>query len=540
MDIHGENSFKAKSYSIAAFAIEQLQVQIADLPKEKIFSLKNIGESTGKKILEQLETGRLDELDNIIEKTPAGILEMLRIKGLGPKKISVIWKEMEIETLGELLYACNENRLSRYKGFGIKTQDSVKQNIEFYLNSQGRYLYAQIESFQQNLEQNLPKAFEGETFLCTGYYRRQLEIIDQLEFVTTIKAEKLQAFFSATESEQTELTDSYSSYKTKENVQIRFFHANEENLYRTLFNTSCSEDFLNEWSQQFPLSGKDQSEEEIFKAAGIEYIPPFFRESAAAIAQAKEKKLPVFITEKDIKAIIHSHSTWSDGSQPIKDMAQDAKEAGYEYLVISDHSKSAFYAGGLTEDRIVAQHGEIEELNRELAPFKIFKSIESDILNDGSLDYAPEVLASFDLVITSVHSNLKMAEEKAMMRLMRAIENPYTSILGHMTGRLLLSRNGYPVDYKKIIEACAANNVVIEVNAHPRRLDMDWRWIHYALDKGVLISVDPDAHSVDEYRNIRYGVLSAQKGGLTAKQNLSSFTLNEFEEFLKRQQAKRK
>jgi DNA polymerase (family 10) len=220
-------------------------------------------------------------------------------------------------------------------------------------------------------------------------------------------------------------------------------------------------------------------------------------------------------------------------------MAKAVQQQGKEYLVISDHSKTAAYAQGLTEDRIRAQHEQIDELNRKLVPFRIFKSIESDILGDGSLDYAPEVLRTFDLVIASVHANLYMTEEKAMARLLKAIENPYTSILGHMTGRLLLSRKGYPVDHRKIIDACAANNVVIELNAHPRRLDMDWRHIDYAMEKGVLISIDPDAHDIGAFNDTRYGVLAAQKAGLPKEKNLSSFSLAAFEAWLSQQQAKR-
>jgi len=213
-------------------------------------------------------------------------------------------------------------------------------------------------------------------------------------------------------------------------------------------------------------------------------------------------------------------------------MARACIEKGYEYLVISDHSKSAFYANGLQEDRIREQHKLIDELNEKYAPFKIFKSIESDILNDGSLDYPDEILKSFDLVIASVHSNLKMTEEKAMSRLLKAIENPYTTILGHMTGRLLLSRNGYPVNISALIAACKQHNVVIELNAHPRRLDLDWHFIPQAIEQGLLISIDPDAHSIDGYRDVRYGVLAAQKGALTKENNLSSFTRDEFEKFL--------
>jgi DNA polymerase (family 10) len=258
------------------------------------------------------------------------------------------------------------------------------------------------------------------------------------------------------------------------------------------------------------------------------------------LERAATHSLPNVIEVKDIRGIIHTHSDWSDGGDTIQAMAEGAIARGLEYLVISDHSQSAFYAKGLYPDRIKAQHKLIDELNEKYKPFKIFKSIESDILNDGSLDYPDNVLATFDLVITSVHANLKMNQEKAMSRLLKAISNPYTTILGHMTGRLLLSRNGYPVDHLQIIEACAEHNVVIELNAHSRRLDMDWRNIPDAIDKGVLISIDPDAHAVDAFSDIKYGVLVAQKGGLTATQNLSSFTLDQFESFLETQKSKRR
>jgi DNA polymerase (family 10) len=282
-----------------------------------------------------------------------------------------------------------------------------------------------------------------------------------------------------------------------------------------------------------------ESELAIFEQVQIPFIPAAQREDPSIIQQAKTKGLNRPIQSSDIKGIIHSHSTWSDGLHTIEQMAVAAKEKGFEYLVISDHSKSAFYANGLHEDRIRAQHKEIDALNKKLAPFVIFKSIESDILNDGSLDYPDEILALFDIVIASVHSNLKMTEEKAMMRLMNAIENPYTSILGHPTGRLLLSRKGYPINHEAIIMACAANNVVIELNAHPRRLDMDWRYIHQAMQEDVLISINPDAHAIDGFEDCAYGVLVAQKAGLTAAQNLSSFSLAEMMEFISYQQAKR-
>jgi len=536
MDIHGENSFKTKSYSSAAFTIEKLPVQLSSLPADKIFGIKGIGETIGKKIIEQLQTGKMALLDEYAEKTPPGIQEMLNIKGIGPKKIAVIWKDLEVESLGELLYACNENRLLLYKGFGEKTQQNIKEAIEFYLSNQGSYLFAQIEKYAAEADTKMKTAFPNNLFELAGDFRRHLEIIEKLEWVTTTAPKELRDFFTANEYEVVSSTDNESQFKGKENVLLVFYHTSKEKFYQTQFEKSCAPEFLEAWVSTNTFLDTYDSEDAIFSNCSAGIIPPYLRESKDIFT----KQLPVVIQDSDITSIIHSHSKWSDGVNTIEEMAVAAKERGLQYLVISDHSKTAFYAQGLSEERLIAQHKEVDELNETLAPFKIFKSIESDILNDGSLDYSNEVLATFDIVIASVHSNLKMKEDKAMMRLMNAIENPYTSILGHPTGRLLLSRNGYPVDHKKIIDACAANNVVIELNAHPKRLDIDWRWIYYCLEKNVLISIDPDAHSIEGYNDIHYGVLAAQKAGVTKENNLSSFSLEAFEEFVKEQQAKRK
>lgn len=541
MDIHGDNAFKAKSYASAAFSIDKLPVELSTLSHDKIFTQKGIGESTGKKIIEQLETGRLSVLDEYLSKTPEGIIEMLGIKGIGPKKIATIWKELEIETLGELLYACNENRLTLYKGFGEKTQTNIREAIEFYFNSLGSYLYQQMEEFEPKASEKLFKSFPGEQFLSTGAYRKQHEIVDILEWVTTASMEQLKAFFIQHQFSIVTETSSYLSVKAIENITLGFYCTSSNTLVQKQFETSCSDHFLSAWKQTYLLDTNQTyaSEQDIFEKAGINYIPPYLREEASVIEKAKNNTLPKAIQPEDIKGIIHSHSKWSDGSHSLEEMAKAAKEQGLEYLVISDHSRSAFYASGLDIDRVMAQHQQIDELNQQLAPFRIYKSIESDILNDGSLDYPDEILATFDVIIASIHSNLKMPQEKAMMRLINAIENPYTSILGHMTGRLLLSRNGYPVDHEKIIDACAANDVVIELNAHPRRLDIDWRWIGKALDKGVLISINPDAHAIDGFKDCKYGVLTAQKAGLTRERNLSSFSREDFEAFLVQQHSKR-
>ena len=549
MDIHADNSFKARIYGAAAFNIEKLPNQLADTPPEKIASIKGIGESTAKKIAEMLETGQLGILNEYLSKTPPGVIEMLNIKGIGPKKIQTIWKEMGIESIGELLYACNENRLTLYKGFGGKTQQNVQESIEFYQSQQGHFLYAEAEAIFPQVNAYLQKIFSPEKVHVTGAYRRQALTIEEMEFVVLENNDTIKPKFqTAQPPELLEEKDDTILYKLKNGLKLRL-HTGKGKMDERLFTTSCSEEFLTAFQKSFPgikFSGKDTSDDSVFAQAKICVIPAYLRESAMIIEKAKNlpagrqvKSWPEISQPTDIKAIIHSHSKWSDGDNTLEEMADECIKRNLEYLVISDHSKAAAYANGLSEERIREQHRQIDQLNEQYKAlpasrqaFKIFRSIECDILGDGSMDYSNNILSTFDLVIASVHSNLKMTEEKAMMRLMKAIENPYTTILGHMTGRLLLSRNGYPVNHKKIIDACAANEVVIELNAHPRRLDIDWRYIDYAIDKGVLISIDPDAHSLDGYNDVKYGVLAAQKAGLTKEQNLSSFSLQEFEKFL--------
>jgi DNA polymerase (family 10) len=545
MDIHGENSFKIKSYSIAAYTLERLPESLQILPSDKITSIKGIGDAIGKKILEILKTGELTLLKEYIKMTPSGVIEMLRIKGLGPKKIATIWKEMEIESIGELLYACQENRLLLFKGFGEKTQQNVREAIEYMLQHKGSHLFAGIEPYALKIHALLQQQFQSEQLSFTGDFRRQLETIDHLQWVTTIPPVAAESFFKSLSFEVQPAeeppapntapdapTPQYTRYKGPEGIVLEYIHTSPETFASTLFSTSCSGEFLQAWQELTKPDPFCRSEEHLFSKAGFHYIPPFRREQRVVLEEAARQPIPATIQTSDIRAVIHSHSKWSDGSNTLSEMAAACIQQGYEYLVISDHSKSAFYANGLKEDRIREQHAEIEELNRKLAPFVIFKSIECDILTDGSLDYSNDILSSFDLVIASVHSNLRMSEEKAMMRLLRAIENPYTTILGHLTGRLLLSRPGYPVDHKKIIAACVSHQVAIELNAHPRRLDMDWRWIGYALEQGALISIDPDAHFISGFNDIRYGVLAAQKAGLTPDRNLSSFSLEKFKSYL--------
>jgi DNA polymerase (family 10) len=428
----------------------------------QIAGIRGIGDALAQKIVDLLATKKLQILEDYIEKTPVGILEMLKIKGLGPKKIITIWKELGIESIGELLYACEENRLINYKGFGAKTQLSIQDALNYYLQNQGSFLYQQVQDIVAQIENALSLQFPNNQHQVSGHYKRQMETLDFLDIVTTTSQTILSEWL-ALKGFVLDATNDYLSCKGPDQFELRWHMVTEAHFFIQDFTLACSPEFWEAWQQlpNFNAQAAFPSESAIFEQVQIPFIPSAQREDPSIIERAKAKGLNPTIQSSDIKGIIHSPSTWSDGLHTIEQMAVAAKAQGLEYLVISDHSKSAFYANGLQEDRIRAQHKEIDALNKKLAPFVIFKSIESDILNDGSLDYPDEILALFDLVIASVHSNLKMTEEKAMMRLINAIENPYTSILGHATGRLLLSRKGYPINHEAIIKACAANDVVI-------------------------------------------------------------------------------
>ncbi|SFA45982.1 DNA polymerase (family 10) [Pedobacter suwonensis] len=532
MELHEENPFKIKSVANAYFKIDKLPFALKDKPLDELDKIDGIGKGLASKIIELLQTGELQELNEILQRTPEGVVEMLGIKGIGPKKIFIIWRTLGIENIGELYYACNENRLIEAKGFGLKTQEEIKNAIEFKLAANGRFLYAQVEGFAKTLFTQLAGWAEkiDQTALLgfAGQYRRAYEIIDELEMV--IGTEHIDAIKQNLPSfEQLSLIEAEQSYicTTEAGLRIKIYVTERSAFYLEWFALTGNKEHV-EKVLALAGNGPFTNEEEIYSKAGLAFIEPELREDLDEIELAKANKLPALIQYEDLKGSLHNHSTWSDGVHTLEQMALYCKDnLNLQYLGICDHSKTAVYAKGLNEQRVFAQHQEIDELNKKLAPFKIFKGIESDILSDGSLDYSDDILKTFDFVVASVHSNLRMDEAKATARLLKAIENPYTTILGHPTGRLLLSRAGYPIDYKKIIDACAANSVVIEINANPLRLDLDWRWHRYALEKGVLLSVNPDAHRTEGFHDMHYGISVARKGGLSADKCLNAFTLEE-------------
>lgn len=533
MELHNENPFKIKSVANAAFKVDKLPYAIQTKSFEEIEKIDGLGKSMSAKVWELLQTGTMADLQQILSATPEGIVEMLGIKGIGPKKIVVIWKDLGIENIGELYYACNENRLIEAKGFGLKTQEEIKKVIEFKMAAAGKFLYAHTETLVNTLSAALGlwlnNMEDTPLLMIAGDYRRYCEIIEELDLVAGVEhpgavTAKLAEFPELQFEQQNDtLFIAQSPFGLK--IQLHVFP--KADFYLQLFKLTGNAAHVDEVIKMAG-NGPFTSEEDIYKQAGLTFIEPELREGLNEIELSKAKQLPKLITHQDLKGTLHNHSTWSDGVHTLEQMALYCKdELQLEYLGMCDHSKSAFYANGLNEQRVYAQHQEIDALNAKLAPFRIFKGIESDILNDGSLDYSDEILKTFDFVVASVHSNLRMDEEKATARLIKAIENPYTTILGHPTGRLLLSRKGYPIDYAKVIDACAANKVVIEINANPLRLDLDWRWHRYALEKGVLLSVNPDAHRMEGFRDMHYGIYVGRKGGLEAKQCLNAFTLAE-------------
>jgi DNA polymerase (family X) len=543
LEIHREDPQLAKTYTNAAFSIDTASANVAEMTTEKMASIRGIGKSIAEKIQAFLTTNEIDTLTQLINKTPAGILTLMSIKGIGAKKIATIWHELAIEDAGELLYACHENRLINYKGFGEKTQKNILELLEYFFANQGRFLYAQMIPLQQEIDEILNQNFGNGHVFATGKFLRQHEIIDELEFVITSSGEMIFESLTANPNWMLEEEDSETfTFQYKNLIQVIVHVANESEAAATFFYTASSEIFIAQFENQFPNANFQlpisENDIAIFESVNIPFIPPCLRDGVKCIEKAIEQDLPNLIGNKDVKGVIHAHSVWSDGKHSIEQMANACITKGYQYLVMSDHSVSSFYANGLSVDRVFQQHEEIDKLNEKLFPFKIFKSIECDILNDGRLDYANDVLVQFDMVITSIHQHLNMSEEKAMSRLLTAIEHPSTTILAHPTGRLLLSRKGYPIHAEKLIQACAKNKVAIELNANPRRLDMDWRLIELALQHKVKISINPDAHSIQGIDDIYFGILVAQKAMLESEDNLSSMTLIEFEQYLQSQKIK--
>ncbi len=521
MTLHGENAFRIRTYQNAYNVIRQSTQDFTVMSLEELMEIKGLGKSTAQKIIDIRQKDCFSALEQLIGKTPSGILEIMKIKGLGAKKIRQIWKELGVESMGELEYAINENRLITLKGFGLKIQENILKQIGFLNSVSGLHLYSELEHKAQDLIAVLKEKFPDEKFSITGDLRLAMPYAEEITIIGTIDLQKL----ILTLDDKIEFKDDTLRF---DNIKVGYVKSDRQDFGSKLFISTGPKSFVDLIDKP---EGIHEEEADIFRSNGFPVIPPVFRNGIDTLEKIHSFNVDDYVKDQDVKGVIHSHTNWSDGQNSIMEMAQYCKSLGYEYLVVTDHSKSAFYANGVSDKMLTNYVEDIRRQDDLISDFKIYAGIESDILMDGNLDYDDEKLALFDVVIASVHSVLNMDKETATQRLLTAISNPYTNILGHMTGRLLLGREGYALDYNKIFESCADNNVAIELNANPRRLDIDWTLINKAQKVGVKICINPDAHSTEQIEYIKYGVLMAQKG-LLRKENCINLKLsNEFEQW---------
>ncbi|RCR66118.1 helix-hairpin-helix domain-containing protein [Larkinella punicea] len=544
MELHDVDAFKTRSFQAAAFNLDKISEDLSKMSFPELLKLPGVGKSVAGKVLQIIETGRLQDLDDLLAQTPEGVLEMFRIKGIGAKKIRIIWRDFGIDTIRDLRLACESGEIAKIKGFGEKTQQAILESLAFLENQSGKLRMDKAEALSNMLLDVFEKEFSRVE--VAGQIRRKSEEVDTVQYIvcTSDPIAAFEFLNSLSYLEQNEIDSSpfiWRGQASGYDVQLEIITTPSDRFESQLFTHSAAEKHLTttgtsgrtllQTSRAFPA----EAEEAVYERAGLPFIVPEMREGGFEFDWAQTHSPDDLVTWDALRGILHNHSTYSDGKHSLEQMATYCRELGFSYFGIADHSQSATYAKGLEPYRVQQQHEEIDRLNAQFGgSFKILKGIESDILGDGSLDYSDDLLATFDYVVASVHSNLSMTSEKATARLINAIQNPYTTILGHPTGRLLLARAGYPIDYKAVIDACAQHGVVIEINASPWRLDLDWRWIQYAVNQGVMLSINPDAHEMPGFHDMHYGVAVARKGGLTKSMTFNALSLNEIEAHLQK------
>ena len=553
LELTGENPFKSRAYQNAARNLEKLDTDFNDLVKQnRLSEIEGIGEAINTKIMELMQSGKLEYYETLKASIPPGHLEMLKINGLGSKKIHALYEQLGIKTIGELEYACHENRLVDLKGFGKKTQDNILAGIEKLKIYKERRLYAEVVGEAQILLQYLKKSEDVLQISIAGSLRRGYETVKDIDILAASrKPEKLAKYFAASEmvNSVTASGETKVSVVLKSGINADLRMVTENEFPYALHHFTGSKEHntamrgrardmgfkMNEYGLfRKDINIKCASEEEIFSKLGLQFIEPELRENMGEIQAAETGTLPNLVTQKDVQGIFHVHTNFSDGGESLEGMARAAKEMGLNYIGISDHSQSAYYASGLKEDDIEKQHGLIAKLNEKYKPFYIFKGIESDILPDGSLDYGEEILARFDFVIAAVHSNFNMPAQDMTTRIKKALQNPYTTMLAHPTGRLLLSREPYPVNIEEIIDTAARFGKSLELNANAHRLDLDWRHCIYAKKKGVKIAINPDAHQISGLQDISFGIKIARKGWLEKDDCLNCLKLEKMKAYLRR------
>ena len=548
LEIKGENHFKTNAYYRASNTLSTVGNLDEMIREKRLKEIKGIGDTLSQKIEEYYTTGRMAYYEDLMKDVPVSLLEMMQVPNLGPRKIKTLHDELGITNLGELEYACKENRLITLLGFGEKTQENILKGIEFLKRYKGQYLFGDIYPVAEGIADRLREAVPHYRVEVCGSIRRRKEVVKDIDIlVAGADYERVvSAFVSAPEVEEVMLKgDTKTSCRLKSGIEADLRVVDEVSFpYALVYFTGSKEHNvrlrgiakkkgwkLNEYGL---FEGESlipcRDEEEIFRALGLSFIPPELREDTGEIEAAAQGTIPTLVSMADIKGTFHIHTDMSDGLEDLEAMVEGARRMGFSYVGIADHSKTAAYARGLKTDDLRRQWDKIDRLKERLTDIYIFKGTECDILPDGALDYEDEILKGFDFVVASVHSGFTMGQEEMEGRIIRAMENPYMTMLGHPTGRLLLSRDGYLVDMRNIIDSAARNHVIIELNASRYRLDIDWRYLKYAREKGVMISINPDAHSVAGLAEVAYGVGIARKGWLTRKDILNTKDVNDIKD----------
>jgi len=534
LEVTGDNPFRIRAFQNAASAVEDLSEDLQELVGSgKLLDVRGIGKSIFADIKQMLETGTFDEYEKLKAKVPPGVLDMMHISGVGPKKAKTLYEKLGIKSIDELEQAGRDGRLAEIPGWGEKTQLNILNAVSRYRKYSRRFLYSDALAEATAIEKAVQGVAGVKRTLIGGSLRRARETIGDIDILATAAdAEPVMDVFTTLGRVATVIAKgpTKSSIITHSGIHVdlrvvkdeefaaacHYFTGNKEHNTEVRARAKKLGYKLNEYGLFKGDTAADLKDEaELFAKVGMDWIPPEMRENAGEIEAAEEHALPKLIELSDLRGTFHCHSTFSDGRSTLREMAQAAKALRFEYLGIADHSQSAGYAGGLKVDKVMKQRQEIAELNRELKPFVIFSGTESDILTDGRLDYDEETLAVFDYVVASVHGQFTGTEAQMTQRIVNAVSNPFTTILGHPTGRLLLTRDGYPVNLVAVFEACAKHNVYIEINSWPNRLDLDWRHLRTAKDIGVKFVINPDAHHTSEIEFVRYGVGIARKGWLT-------------------------
>jgi DNA polymerase (family 10) len=537
LEVRGENPFKSRAFTQAARVVGELEEEdIAPLVRSKeIAKLPGIGTGTLAVLSDLAETGDSEYLESLRETTPKGLVEMLRIPGLGPTRIHRIHEGLKVETVQDLEAAARDGRLARLSGFGIKTADKILKGIASLREKSGQLMHGVAASEAGRLQRAVMKLPGVSQVEIAGSLRRSAEVVRDIDLVVVADSDAATLAVSAKK-----IPGAEEATTTAGTVTVRFINGVRADLHCVHEGTfplaqwratgsaeHCDEVIKRLRSRGFDVRDDllidkegavvpDADEHVLYRSAGLAWIPLELRENRGEIDAAAEDRLPRLIELGDLRGILHCHSRYSDGSTSIEAMAKAAQERGWTYIGISDHSQAASYAGGMVRDAVLRQHDEIDALNAKLTGFRVLKGLESDILANGSLDYDSELLDRFDYVIGSIHSRFSMDRAQMTERILRAMDDPHLTIIGHPTGRQLLRREPFAVDLDAIMDRAAEAGIAIELNTDPNRLDLDWRFLRAAVERGVTIEIGPDAHSPDELGFVEFGVQIARKGWLEA------------------------